>query len=73
MKSDNPIPDKDSNGKLTLSVSSTLGAGEEIELTARDDDDDFECPRNQPLSFFSELPPLGMALQTVLTREGSGL
>ena len=64
----------DSDGsppRLALSVPVTLGAGEGTGLTARDDED-LECPRNQSLTFFSDLPSLDMALQTIyLAREGS--
>jgi hypothetical protein len=73
------MPDPNSNDRSALSVLVTLGAaggaGEEgIGVTARDDDEDFDCARNQPLTFsFIELPSLDMALRTVcLTREGSG-
>ena len=69
------IPDTDSNGRISLSTPVPLdaAAGEEgVGLTARDDDADFECPRNHPLNFLSELLSLDMALRTVcFTREGS--
>jgi hypothetical protein len=72
-------PDPDSNGRFALSVPVALGAAggvdeEGVGVTARDDDEDFECPRNQPLTFsFIELLPLDMAPRTVyLMMEGSG-
>jgi hypothetical protein len=74
MKGEKHIPDTDSNGKFALSVPAILGAGGEgAGVTARDDDEDFECPCNQPLTLsFSELLPLDMDLQTVcLATEGS--
>jgi hypothetical protein len=75
MKGEKHIPGTDSNGRFALSVLTTLGAGEGgAGLTARDDDEDFEYPCNQPLTFsFSELLSLDMDLQTVcLMTEGSG-
>jgi hypothetical protein len=65
MKGGEHIPNTDSDDKLTLSVPVTLGAAADkgFGLTARDDDADFECSRNHPVSlFFSELPSPGMAL-----------
>jgi hypothetical protein len=64
MKAGDHIPDTASDGKLALSVPATLGAvaaDKGFGLTARDDDADFECSRNHPVSlFFSELPSPGM-------------
>jgi hypothetical protein len=70
----------DSNGRLALSAPVTLGAAGGVGeggvggVTAGDDDKDFECPRNQPLTFFfSELLSLDMVLWTAcLMGEGSG-
>jgi hypothetical protein len=65
----------DSSGGIPFSIPVPLGAaaGElGVGLTARNDNADFECPRNQPFNFLSELPSLDMALRTVcLTREES--
>ena len=71
---DKRMPGSDSDGRFALSVVVTLGAGEGVGrgLTARDDGADFECPRNQPLNFFSGLLSLDMALRPVcLMRKGS--
>jgi hypothetical protein len=56
------MPDMDS-APVILGANAGGADPERGGLTARDDDADFECPRNQPLSFFSELPLLDMALQ----------
>jgi hypothetical protein len=66
MKGGEHIPDTDSDDRLAFSVPATIigaVADKGVGLIARDDDADFECPRNQPLSlFFSEVPSLGMVL-----------
>ena len=70
MKGLEHVPEVDSDDRLALSAPGILGAaadkGVGLSASARDDEADFECPCNQPLSrFFSELPSLGMALWIV--------
>jgi hypothetical protein len=75
MKGGEHIPDTGSDDKLALSVPATLGAAGNrgAGLTARDDDADFECARNHPLTFFSGPPSLAMVLSIFcLTGQGCG-
>jgi hypothetical protein len=75
MKGGEHIPDTESDDKLALSFPATLGAAGDkgVGLTARDDDADFECARNHPLTFFSGPPSLDMVLSIFcLTRQGRG-